>query len=157
VADFESVGRGFEPLLAHQLNQGFRENRKPFLFGFSTIFQQPIKNYPFLISRERLFIFKGISVKKVELFSKNAWRNEKLKIKETKCTCQACGNIWYYGKQEMSRYVGDSLQDVGKAMTCCCTGCLPAAFLPDSKPIDPSKCPKCGSRDCEKTEVEHDV
>jgi hypothetical protein len=42
VADFESVGRGFEPLLAHQVNQGFRERRKPFLLGFVRILSESV-------------------------------------------------------------------------------------------------------------------
>lgn len=77
-------------------------------------------------------------------------------IKETKCTCKACGNIYYYGKTDELKYVGDSMADAGKALMCC-SGCAPAAFIPDKKPIDPSKCPACKSSAVIKEEIIHYV
>jgi hypothetical protein len=85
------------------------------------------------------------------------FKNSSKQIKETKCTCAACGNVWYYGKQEMLDFTSASLQNEGKAMACCCSGCLPALFIPDKKAVDPSKCPKCGSRAVHKEDVIHNV
>lgn len=78
------------------------------------------------------------------------------KIRENRGTCSACGNIWFWGKQESWEAVGDTLGNCGKSMMCC-SGCLPAAFLPDKKVQDFSKCPKCGSRAIKVEKVEHDV
>jgi hypothetical protein len=75
-------------------------------------------------------------------------------IKETRCTCAACGNVWHYGKMDSLREAGNAMQDAGKAMMCC-TGCLPAVFIPTKTPIDLNKCPKCGSRAVTKEIVEH--
>jgi len=81
---------------------------------------------------------------------------EKKIIQETKCTCSACGNIWYYGKQEKSEQTANALSNLGKGMMCC-GGCLPAALIPDKKNIDLNKCPKCGSRAIKKEVVDHEV
>jgi len=80
----------------------------------------------------------------------------KKKIKETKNTCKACGNVWFYGKKEETENVAASLQNAGKALTCC-SGCLPALFIPDKEVIDLNKCPKCGSKAIVKEEVIHEV
>ncbi len=87
-------------------------------------------------------------------------------IKETKCTCQACGNIWFYGKQEYWQNKADRMQNFGKELEgagndmMCCGGCLPAAFLPkpQTKQVkDLNKCPKCNSSAVKKEEVTHEV
>jgi ribosomal protein L7/L12 len=95
-------------------------------------------------------------------------------IKETKCVCQACGNIWYYGKQEEweirskkfenaaieMKNIGNSLSGAGSSMMCC-GGCFPAAFMPReqmaSKNIikDLNKCPKCNSSAIKKETITH--
>lgn len=90
----------------------------------------------------------------------------KKKIKETKCTCKACGNVWYYGKQELRKLRNEKLnnlssemQNVGADMMCC-SGCLPAAFLPQhqtKKVKDLNKCPKCNSSAVEKETIVHEV
>lgn len=80
----------------------------------------------------------------------------KKKIMETKCTCESCGNIWFYGKQEVTERNAAAMHNVGKALTCC-SGCLPAVFIPDKKVIDLDKCPKCGSRAIIKENVTHEV
>lgn len=77
-------------------------------------------------------------------------------IQETKNTCQACGNIWFYGKQEVSEVNAAKMQNAGKAMMCC-GGCLPAAVVPNKKVTDLNKCPKCGSRAITKEVVSHEV
>ena len=75
---------------------------------------------------------------------------------ETKCTCNACGNIWYYGKQEISDTKEAQLREAGKGMMCL-GGCLPALLIPSKKVVDLDKCPKCGSRAVNKESVTHEV
>ena len=77
-------------------------------------------------------------------------------ITETKSTCSACGNVWYYGKQEVSDIKAAKMREVGKA-ACCWGGCLPAIFIPKKKVVDVDKCPKCGSRAVKKETVTHEV
>jgi hypothetical protein len=78
------------------------------------------------------------------------------KIRETRCTCTACGNVWHYGKAEGLEAAGAALQNVGKGMMCC-TGCVPAAVIPDKKVVDLNRCSKCGSRAITKEVIEHQV
>jgi predicted RNA-binding Zn-ribbon protein involved in translation (DUF1610 family) len=77
-------------------------------------------------------------------------------IRETKCECKACGNVWFYGKQEEWVNAGSQLHNIGKEMMCC-TGCAPATLIPDQKVTDFDKCPKCGSRAITKSIVVHNV
>jgi DNA-directed RNA polymerase subunit M/transcription elongation factor TFIIS len=77
-------------------------------------------------------------------------------VKETKCTCNACGNVWYYGKQEILENTAAVMNNLSNA-ACCCSGCLPALLLPNKKIVDLNKCPKCGSHAIEKEEVTHVV
>ena len=97
-------------------------------------------------------------------------------IQETKCTCKGCGNIWFYGEDESQEGFGEKMQrasdkminsgrsmrNAGKSMMCC-SGCAPAAFIPDGQkvdikePRDLNKCPKCGSRAVEKKIVTHQI
>lgn len=88
------------------------------------------------------------------------------KIKETKCTCQACGEVWYYGKEEALENFGERMQNLGSQMgnvgsdLMCCTGCLPAAFLPRHQVKDVqdlNRCPKCQSKAVKKEVVVHEV
>ncbi len=94
--------------------------------------------------------------------SKTARKTEKQeelttkKIKETQCTCSVCGHTWFYGKQEVLEQTSATMENLGKSMACC-TGCLPAIFIPDKKVIDLNKCPKCGSKAIKKEEVIHEV
>lgn len=87
-------------------------------------------------------------------------------IKETKCTCKACGKVWFYGKSEAMENFGDKMQSASSSMSnagkdmMCCTGCLPALFIPEKKEKDVkdlNKCPECGSRAIEKEVVVHNV
>lgn len=78
------------------------------------------------------------------------------KIKETKCKCKSCGKIWHYGKTDMLNSAADNLSTFGKDMMCC-TGCMPALFIPDKKVIDLNKCPNCGSKAIYKEEVIHEI
>lgn len=88
------------------------------------------------------------------------------KIKETKCTCSACENVWYYGKAEEFENMGEKLQSAGDSMSnigkdmMCCGGCWPALFMPqaeEKKVRDLDQCPNCGSRAVKKEVVEHVV
>jgi len=82
--------------------------------------------------------------------------NDLKEISETKCTCSACGNVWYYGKQEDLENRANAMSNLGKSMMCC-GGCLPALLIPDKKLVDLSKCPKCGSKAITKEEIIHRV
>jgi DNA-directed RNA polymerase subunit RPC12/RpoP len=77
-------------------------------------------------------------------------------IKETRCTCQSCGNVYHYGKSEEIENCGNAMQNCGKSMSCC-TGCGPAVLVKDQPVKDLSKCPKCGSRAIKKEIVTHTV
>ncbi len=88
------------------------------------------------------------------------------RIKETKCSCQACGNIWYYGKAEESEISTQNMQNCGNATSnlgnemMCCGGCLPALFIPPKQMIpvkDLKKCPKCNSSAIKKEEVAYEI
>ncbi len=77
-------------------------------------------------------------------------------ITETKATCNACGNIWFYGKSDSLEQVGNASSNCGKSMMCCtCSPC--ALFIPDKKISNLNKCPKCGSRAVNREKVTHDV
>lgn len=87
-------------------------------------------------------------------------------IKETKCTCNACSKVWYYGKQEAVENFGNNLQNLGADVRntgkdmMCCTGCLPALFIPDkhkNEVRDLNSCPQCGSKAITKEIVIHNV
>ena len=77
-------------------------------------------------------------------------------ITENKRTCTACGNVWYFGKQEGMDNALAAISNAGKSMSCC-TGCLPAKALPNEKVVDYDKCPKCGSRAVKKEIIKHDI
>lgn len=87
-------------------------------------------------------------------------------VKEIKCTCQACGNTWYYGKSEYLENLGQRMinsANRGSNMTndlLCCAGCWPAAFLPKHHEVpvkDLNKCPKCNSTAIKKEEIVHQI
>jgi len=77
-------------------------------------------------------------------------------IKETKCICSACGNVWFYGKEEITEARSNNLHNAGKAMMCC-GGCFPAMLIRDKNKINLNKCPKCGSKAVKKEIVVHNV
>jgi DNA-directed RNA polymerase subunit M/transcription elongation factor TFIIS len=79
-----------------------------------------------------------------------------VEIRETKCTCQACNNVWFYGKQDKRQAVGSAMGNCGKSMMCC-SGCAPALLIPDRQVVNLNKCPKCGSRAVVKEEIVHHV
>ncbi len=78
------------------------------------------------------------------------------RIQETRYTCQSCGRVWHYGKQEQLENAGNAMQNCGKSMMCC-SGCAPAAVIPNQKVVDPNRCPDCGSRAVKSEVVTHEV
>ncbi len=95
--------------------------------------------------------------KKFELNDKTKVKeNGAKKIKEIKCTCESCGNIWFYGKEDVSESKANAAGNLGKAFMCC-GGCWPALLIPEGKVIDFNKCPKCGSRAAKKEIIVHNV
>ncbi len=85
-------------------------------------------------------------VRKVEVSSEVFSKKDKTRtIRETRSTCQGCGNVWHYGKSV-------ERTETYKAMMCC-TGCVPALFTIKNL----NKCPKCGSEASKKETVEHQV
>jgi hypothetical protein len=77
-------------------------------------------------------------------------------IKETKCTCNACGKVWNYGKKDMDEQKNAKLANASKGLLCC-SGCWPALLIQDKKVIDLTKCPECGSRNIKTEEVSYEV
>lgn len=67
------------------------------------------------------------------------------KIEETKCTCKACGHVWYFGKK-------DKQEDFKNKM--CCYG-LPT--FNNKKIVEFYKCPKCNSSAITWEQIYHDV
>jgi len=78
------------------------------------------------------------------------------KLQETKCTCQSCGNVWYFGKTDQIENISNATSNLGKSLSCC-TGCAPAAFLPNKKVVDLKQCPKCKSRNVQSEKVVHEI
>ena len=87
-------------------------------------------------------------------------------ITETKCTCQACGNVWYYGFGERMQNKGklqmESADTIGAGANAllCCSGCVPAGFIPSSSksPVrDLHRCQKCNSKAITREKVTHEV
>ncbi len=85
-------------------------------------------------------------------------------ITETKCTCQVCGNVWYYDKQEYLENKGQRMiNSANQSSNCssdllCCSGCWPAIFLPRHQQVpvkNLNKCPKCNSSAISKEEIVH--
>jgi hypothetical protein len=74
------------------------------------------------------------------------------KVTETRCTCQACGNVWHYGAAEAFENFGNAMSDAGKACTCpcCCMGSKKTTK-------DLNKCPKCGSKANKKEQITHEI
>lgn len=88
------------------------------------------------------------------------------RIIETKCTCNACENVWYFDKQdeqtlrlEKLEALDNQLSNASKSLLCC-SGCLPAVFIPNKdkvKPIPLDVCDECGSKAVTKEKVTHYV
>ena len=83
----------------------------------------------------------------------------KRQIEETKCTCSGCGNIWFFGKKDVSVQQEKNCMMMEKnACAGACPCCLPLAFFGNEPRYnDPDKCPKCGSRAIKKEQIIHEV
>jgi len=76
-------------------------------------------------------------------------------MKETKCTCQACGNIWYYGKKEAVEAKLTGLNKFGDTLIRIGHGGI-AWLIPESGKKDiVNKCPKCNSSAIAKEQIMH--
>jgi len=73
-------------------------------------------------------------------------------IKETKCTCQSCGNVWHYGKKETWDNAGNAIHNFGEDVSWC-RCCGPSRNK--KVVVDFDKCPKCGSRAVKKETMSH--
>lgn len=80
----------------------------------------------------------------------------KKQVQETRCTCSACGNVWYYGKREVFHNAGNLLSNATKDLYAC-SCCFPLFFLQGKEVTDVNKCPNCGSRAIQKEQITHDV
>jgi len=100
-----------------------------------------------------------VAQEKLRLEREEARRKQELakkEIQETKCTCQACGHVWFYGKKEKVEQDSNAMANAGKGLMCCT--CSPLFLLvPDKKVVDLDKCPKCNSRAIKKETVVHHV
>ena len=85
---------------------------------------------------------------------------QKKRVWEIKCTCRSCGNIWFYGKQEVKE---SEQADVNAYLErgCFPPGCLSTLTSPNEKVnekvISFGNCPKCGSGDITKEVETHEV
>lgn len=76
-------------------------------------------------------------------------------VKETKCTCNQCGKVWYFGKQDDLQQKGKAMQIAG--LTCMCP-CLMGCMGPLIKaPKNLKQCPQCQSKNITTEEVAYDV
>lgn len=83
-----------------------------------------------------------------------------LNINETKCTCNSCGNIYYYGKEEVLEKTVNSLDNASKelaAASCCYCNPFINATKTKNDITDYNKCPKCGSRNIIKEKIKHEI
>jgi rRNA maturation endonuclease Nob1 len=78
------------------------------------------------------------------------------RIQETRCTCTACGNVWYFGKKEVFQNIGNNLSNATKDLYACAC-CYPLFFLKGKDTTDLNKCPNCGSRAIRKEQITHEV
>jgi hypothetical protein len=97
------------------------------------------------------------NLKEKEFEETNNEKENIKKISETKCTCNACQNVWYYGKKDVTDNILSVILNIGSAssdvLTCPCCG----GSSPTRKVVDLDKCPKCNSRSVKKETIIHEV
>jgi hypothetical protein len=76
-------------------------------------------------------------------------------IQETRCTCSACGKVWFFGKSDIYQSYSGKLRNAGKTISGC-TCCWPMSYMSREK-TDLEKCPNCGSKAVKKEQIIHDV
>jgi hypothetical protein len=64
-------------------------------------------------------------------------------ISETKCTCTACGEVWYFGKREAQQNALNATSNLGQDLSCCSCPCL--FFWPRTPVKNLLQCPRCKS------------
>jgi len=81
-------------------------------------------------------------------------------IKETKCTCNSCGNVFYYGKKEVwenRSKICDNLAKEASAASCCYCNPFINATKNENTITDFNRCPNCGSKNVTKEEISHEI
>jgi predicted RNA-binding Zn-ribbon protein involved in translation (DUF1610 family) len=73
-------------------------------------------------------------------------------IQETRCTCLACGKIWYYGKSDVYASYAAKSRNIARSLSCC----SPVSLFRREK-TDLTKCPNCGSKAVKKEQIIHEV
>lgn len=84
-------------------------------------------------------------------------RNQKVAITETRATCMACGDVWFYGKEEedqVRREGGQFLLETACCLPMAC--CSPTLHRPEST-ATLTICPKCNSSAIQRDKVTHYV
>lgn len=84
----------------------------------------------------------------------------KKKIKEIRCKCNSCKHIWHYLPEEEKRAKSGACWGAYGQITCC----LPIQLYSKQETLKWQdkldkfkKCPKCGSVNITKKEIEHDI
>jgi len=77
-------------------------------------------------------------------------------IQETRCTCSACGKIWYYGKTEALSDFAAKTRNAGKNIAGCSCCCWPMYYMSREK-TGLNECPSCGSKAVKKEQITHEV
>lgn len=107
-------------------------------------------------AKQKAEVRKVIAILKKVQVVKEKPKPKTRQITETKATCKACGNVWFYGKSDSLEQFGNASSNCGKSMMCCtCSPC--AMFIPNQKVTDLNKCPKCNSKAVNREKVTHDV
>lgn len=75
-------------------------------------------------------------------------------IKEIKCKCNQCKNVWHYlPKDEQGQKTEEFGKDLIQSTACCCNpiGILVGGLRKRPRPLD--QCPNCNSKDVSKKEI----
>jgi hypothetical protein len=99
-------------------------------------------------------------IKFTEKKNKEKEMKSKGMIKEIKCKCNQCGNVWHYLEEDEKKLKS---QSISNAMIGCGMCCNPFGALFSNKSIDlqremdkMKKCPKCNSTDVTRTPTYHE-
>jgi DNA-directed RNA polymerase subunit RPC12/RpoP len=96
-----------------------------------------------------------ISFNKIETLPKRNGIGPK-RIQETRCTCSACGKVWYYGKKDVYNNVSKQIRNAGKTISGASCCCWPMSYM-NREETDMGKCPSCGSKAVIKEQITHEV
>ena len=94
------------------------------------------------------------------MVNKNNLQKRKKLIKEFRCKCKQCGHVWHYLPEEEKRANSNVLWNSCGMMSCC----LPFQIFSKNQAdnwqntLDKfKKCPKCGSTNIIKKEIQHEM